>query len=84
MRRSFLATEADFQFVKSLHARDRIIPVVGNLAGPTALAAVGRYLDASGGRVSAFYTSNVEFYLFRDGSAARFIANLARLPRHTG
>lgn len=84
VRRSFLATEDDFQFVKSLHARDGIIPIVGNLAGTAALAAVGRYLDASGGRVSAFYTSNVEFYLFRDGSAPRFMANLARLPRHSG
>lgn len=84
VQRSYLATDDDFQFVKSLHARDRIIPIVGNLAGPAALAAVGRYLDASGGRLSAFYTSNVEFYLFREGSAPRFIANLARLPRHRG
>jgi hypothetical protein len=84
VRRSFMATEEDFQFVKSLHARDRIIPIVGNLAGSTALAAVGRYLDATGGRLSVFYTSNVEFYLFREGSAARFIANLARLPRYPG
>ena len=28
---SFLATEDDFQFVKSLQARDRIVPVVGDL-----------------------------------------------------
>ena len=84
VRRSFLANEDDFQFVKTLHARDRIVPIVGDLAGRDALANVGRYLDATGLRVSAFYTSNVEFYLFRDGSAQAFIANLARLPRQPG
>src|SRR5580765_6851381 len=35
--RNFLATEEDFQFVKSLQARDLVIPIVGNLAGPSAL-----------------------------------------------
>jgi hypothetical protein len=84
VRRNFLATEEDFHFVKALHARDRIIPIVGNIAGPTALANVARYLDAMGLRVSAFYTSNVEFYLFRDGSTPAFMINLARLPRHSG
>jgi hypothetical protein len=84
VRRSFLANEDDFQFVKTLHARDRIVPVVGDLAGRNALANVARYLDATGLRMSAFYTSNVEFYLFRDGRAEAFIANLARLPRQPG
>jgi hypothetical protein len=81
VRRSFLATEENFQVVKSLHARDRIVPIVGNLAGSGALANIGKYLDATGLRVSAFYTSNVEFYLFRDGGAEAFMTNLARLPR---
>ena len=84
VRRGFLANEDDFQFVKTLHARDRIVPIVGDLAGRGALANVGRYLDATGLRVSAFYTSNVEFYLFRDGRAQAFIANLASLPRQPG
>jgi hypothetical protein len=66
--RNFLATEEDFQFVKSLQARDLVIPIVGNLAGPSALANVAKFLASSNRQVSAFYTSNVEFYLFRDGS----------------
>src|ERR1044071_1822911 len=33
---SFLAHEADFQFVKSLEERNLVIPVVGDLAGPKA------------------------------------------------
>jgi hypothetical protein len=83
-RQSFLASEEDFQFVKSMHAKDLIVPIVGNLAGNGALAAVGKFLTATNRRVSAFYTSNVEFYLFQDGSFPRFVANLARLPHQPG
>lgn len=83
-RQSFMASEADFQFVKGLHGRDQIVPIVGDLAGPTALAAVAKFLSASNRRVTAFYTSNVEFYLFRDGSFPAFVANLGRLPREPG
>lgn len=80
-QRSFMASEGDFQFLKDLQSRDRVIPVVGDLGGPTALGAVAKHLAAGGLEVAAFYTSNVEFYLFRDGSFPRFVANLSRLPR---
>ena len=80
VRRSYMASEDDFQFVKSLQARGLVIPVVGDLSGPTAVAAVGRFLAERGDEVSAFYTSNIEFYLFRQGSFGRFVANLARVP----
>jgi hypothetical protein len=76
----FLASEEAFQFVKGLESRDLVIPVVGNLAGPSAVAAIGRAVTARQERVSAFYVSNVEFYLFGDGSFPRFAANLGRLP----
>ncbi len=33
--------------------------------------------------VSAFYTSNVEFYLFENGSFSRFARNVATLPRNS-
>ena len=39
--------------------------IVGNFAGPKALRAVGSYLRQLGATVSAFYTSNVEMYLFQ-------------------
>jgi hypothetical protein len=80
-RRSYLASEADFLFVKRLQGEDRLVPVVGDLAGGKALAAVARYLSQRDLRISAFYTSNVEFYLFGDGRFADFITNLRRLPR---
>ena len=84
VRQSFVATEESFQFVKSLQSRDLIVPIVGDLAGRTALAAVGRFLAASQRKVSVVYTSNVEFYLFREGSFAAFVENLSRLPRQPG
>ena len=61
---SYLASEDAFQFVKGLQARDLVIPVVGDLSGPSAVAAIGRALEARRERLSAFYVSNVEFYLF--------------------
>jgi hypothetical protein len=77
---NYLASEDAFQFVKALEARDLVIPIVGNLAGPSAVAAIGSALAARHERLSAFYVSNVEFYLFGNGSFSRFIANLGRLP----
>jgi hypothetical protein len=80
-QRNYLASEEAFQFVKSLQARDLVIPVVGNLAGATAMPAIGRWLRDHQERLSLFYASNVEFYLFRDGSFAKFVDHLSRMPR---
>jgi hypothetical protein len=78
---SYLASEDDFAFVKALEARDGVIPVVGDLSGPHAVAAIGQLMAQRGERLSAFYVSNVENYLFRDGAYARYVENLKRLPR---
>lgn len=79
---NFLASEGDFQFVCSLEQRELVIPVVGNLSGSRALAAVGRMMEERGDRLSVFYSSNIEFYLFRDNTFSRFVENLSHLP-HT-
>ena len=76
----YLAAEDDFQFVKGLEARDLIVPVVGNLAGPHALAAIGQEIARRGEKVSAFYNSNNENNLFRDGSFQRYMDNVKKLP----
>jgi hypothetical protein len=81
-RWNFLASEDDYQFVRSLERKDLVVPIVGNLSGPSALVAIGRTLDELGEPLSAIYASNVEFYLFGDGTFPRFVANLRRLP-HT-
>jgi hypothetical protein len=78
---SFLASEAAFQFVKSLQERDLVIPVVGDLSGPSALSAIGRTLSSRRHRLTTFYTSNVEFYLYGQGTFPKFVASLTRIPR---
>lgn len=80
-RASYLVRESDWRFVKTLHARDRIIPLVGNLAGMQAFPALADEIRRRGERVSALYTSNVEDYLWRDGSFPTFAATVVRLPR---
>ena len=79
--RSFLATEDGFTFVKSLHARNLIVPVVGDFAGPAAIRRTGEYIRQHGGVVRAFYASNVEVYLTKQQAAA-FCRNLEMLPVH--
>jgi hypothetical protein len=77
--RSFLATEASFAFVKDLHSRNAIVPVVGNFAGPDAIRRIGEYVRQHRAVVAAFYGSNVEVYLNRQQTAA-FCRNLSSLP----
>jgi len=79
-RRSFLASDEDYRFVRSLHLRNRIIPVVGDFAGPKALASIGEYLRRNGITLRVFYTSNVEQFLFRNGVFEAFAANVKKLP----
>jgi hypothetical protein len=78
--RSYLSTEAGFQALKALQEANRIVPVVGDFAGDRALRALGDYLRRRGERVTAFYTSNVEQYLFRGDDWRRFFANVSALP----
>ncbi len=78
--RSFLASEENFQVLKELHEKNLFVPVVGNFSGPKALRAVGRYVREKEGTVAAFYLSNVEQYLSRDGSWYTFCGNVASLP----
>ena len=77
---SYLATADGYRFVAGLQRSNRVVPVVGDLGGDHALPALGRELDGRGLAVSAFYVSNVEFYLFGDGLFPRYIRNLRALP----
>ena len=77
---NYLNSEADFQFVKQMHSRNLIVPVVGDFAGPKALRTVGEYLKGLGQTVSVFYVSNVEFYLIQNGVFDRFAENVQQLP----
>jgi hypothetical protein len=78
--RSYLASEELFRIVKDLHARNMIVPVVGNFGGPKAIRAVASFLKQKEAVVSVFYTSNVEQYLKQDRIWGNFCASSATLP----
>jgi hypothetical protein len=77
---SFLATEETYAYLKRFESENLLIPLIGDFAGPKALASVGRYLTSRGAKVSAFYLSNVEEYLRQDGRIRTFCDNAATLP----
>jgi hypothetical protein len=80
-QRNYLATEDSYQFLKKMQEQNLIIPVTGDLSGEHAVKAIGKYLQETGEKISAFYVSNVEFYLWRQsGSFERFVQNLKSLP----
>ncbi|HEU4389062.1 MAG TPA: hypothetical protein VFV34_14775 [Blastocatellia bacterium] len=77
---NYLNSEDDFKFLKQLQEQDLVVPVVGDLSGLQSLKAIGKYVAEIKERVSAFYVSNVEFYLSRQGSFDSFVENLKSLP----
>lgn len=81
--RSFLASEEAFAYVKTLHTRNLIVPVVGDFGGPSAIRRIGDYVRAHGAAVQVFYASNVSVYLSKDQTRA-YCASLATLPATPG
>lgn len=77
---NYLVSEDDFQFLKTLEDRNLLIPAVGNFAGDKAFLEVSKILKERGEKLTAFYTSNVEYYLMGDGSFDRYAENVKRLP----
>ena len=78
--RGYLASEENFHVVKDFEARNLVVPVVADVAGPTALRAIGDWLRDHEATVSVFYISNVEQYLTGDGVYAAFCRNVGALP----
>jgi hypothetical protein len=80
----FLASESNFRWLKEFESRNLLVPVVGDFGGPKAVRAVGQYVADHHAAVSAFYTSNVEQYLFQSDSAwIRYYRSVATLPLET-
>jgi hypothetical protein len=77
---NYFNAEDDFQFLKKMEDQDQIVPVTGDLSGPQAMKAIGQYVIELKERVSAFYVSNIEFYLQRQGTFDKFIENLKTWP----
>jgi hypothetical protein len=79
--RSYLASDENFRILRDFERNNAIVPVVGDFGGDKALRAVGDYIRERGATVTAFYTSNVEQYLFQEAYAWRkFLSNVATLP----
>lgn len=77
---AYLGSDAAYQRVRALQRQNLIVPLVGNFAGRRALRSMAEYLSQRRGVVTAFYTSNVEQYLFQDRLWDEFAANVAILP----
>lgn len=80
VNRGYLANDAQYAVVREMERRNAIVPLVGDFAGPTAIRAVGQYVQEHNGRVKTVYTSNVEQYLFASEVSDRFYDNVSALP----
>jgi hypothetical protein len=77
---AYLSSEDTYARVRDLHRRNAIVPIVGDFAGTQAIRTIGAFLERNGARVSTFYTSNVEQYLFQNGGWRPFFTSVASLP----
>lgn len=76
----FLSTQERYLRVRALQRSNRVVPVVGDLAGSSALPGLAKELKRRGEAVSYFYSSNVEQYLFTPTLWPRWVSNLDGLP----
>ena len=76
----FLSRPDDYAFVRELAESGRLVPVIGDFAGEHALRRIGRFVEEQGETVTAFYVSNVEFYLIRSGVFPAYVENVRALP----
>jgi hypothetical protein len=75
-----LAAESFYQAVRARQLGGRIIPLVGDFAGPSALPNLGAWLRRRGFTVDVLYASDVEFFLLRSGKFPAYVTNLGLLP----
>ena len=77
---AYLASEANYKWMKDFEAKNLLVPVTGDFMGPKAIKAVGAWVRDHGAIVGTFYTSNVEQYLFQSSTWGNFYENVAMLP----
>lgn len=81
LNRSYLGSEANYRTLKDFEERNLLVPLTGNFAGDKTLRTVGAWVRERGAKITAFYTSNVEQYLWQQGDdASRYYKNVATLP----
>jgi hypothetical protein len=84
-KRSYLAGEDSYKFLRDLEMKNLIVPLTGDFGGTKAIRSVGQYVKEHNATVTAFYLSNVEQYLFQgngnpNGGWTNFYDNVAALP----
>jgi hypothetical protein len=79
---AYLATQERYDALRDLQLNNLIVPIVGDFAGDKAIRAIAAYLKQGPAPsvVTAFYTSNVEQYLFQNGVWRAYYNNVAQLP----
>lgn len=77
---NFLANDKDYEIVRKLQEQNRIIPVVGDFAGPKTLKSIAGYLRKHSYQVNVFYISNVEQFLFENWTFDTYVENVRALP----
>jgi hypothetical protein len=77
---SFLASEERYARVRRLVMANRVVPVTGDFGGHHALAGVAADMRARGLLLGAFYTSNVEQYLFDQHTYGAFVESVRAMP----
>jgi hypothetical protein len=79
-RVSYLASEERWRRVRDRQRQNRVVPVVGDMGGTHAIRSIAEYLRNTDRTVSAFYASNVEFYLMRAGTFRTWVESVRLLP----
>jgi hypothetical protein len=78
---TFLGSDESYARVRRLVLENRVLPVVGDFGGTRALTSVAADMRARGLLLGAFYTSNVEQYLFDNRTYGAFVASVTAMPR---
>jgi hypothetical protein len=78
---TYLASEESYARVRRLVLENRVLPIVGDFGGKHALNAVAADMRARELVLGAFYTSNVEQYLFDARSYKTFALSVKAMPR---
>ncbi len=77
---TFMASEESYARVRRMVMENRVIPIVGDFGGTHALMSVAADMHARGLMLGAFYTSNVEQYLFDQRTYGHFVASVTAMP----
>jgi hypothetical protein len=78
---SYLATNQNYDRVRSMHQKNLIVPLVGDFAGTKAIQMSAQFVKDHGATVNVFYISNVEDYI--QTSWQQYFSNIASLPIET-